>query len=85
MLENFKMEISTDDMLRILNAGVRELGNLGLQPKLIEQGDRVVLIQYSRDAKRYTLVFESGRKVKVVKEIAVTADGQVIADQKKTV
>lgn len=64
MLEGFKMEISTDDLLRILNRGVREL--CGYSPDLIEKADRIVSVQYSRDAKRYTLVFESGRKLKVV-------------------
>jgi len=66
MLEGFKMEISTDDMLRIINHGVSDMAQFGLSPKLVEKGDRVASIQYSRDSKRYTLVFESGRKIKVV-------------------
>jgi hypothetical protein len=63
MLESFKMEISTDDMLRVLNVGIQQLNPFG---KFISDGDRVVRVQYSRDTKRYTLVFESGKKFKVV-------------------
>jgi hypothetical protein len=63
MVNDFQMTITTEDMLRLLNKGVREyVTSIG---SLIEPGDLVVHIQYSRGTKRYTLVFASGRRIKV--------------------
>lgn len=69
MVNDFQMTISTEDMLRVLNAGINALAHPSIT-SFIEKGDRVAGIQYSRDSKRYTLVFESGRKIKVVEKQA---------------
>lgn len=64
MINDFKMVISTDDLLRIINKGVAELVP-GCFGKLIQSTDKVTRIEYSRSNKQYTLVFQSGKKVKV--------------------
>ena len=64
MVNDFSMTISTEDFLRILNTGVEQMVfSIG---KLVAPDDKVVRVQYSRSSKRYTLVFTSGRKLKVI-------------------
>lgn len=68
MVNDFSMTISTEDFLRILNVGVEQMVfSIG---KLVEPGDKVARVQYSRRTKCYTLVFKSGRKFKVVEKQA---------------
>lgn len=77
MVDNFTMTITTEDMLRLLNNGIRDyVTSIG---KLVEHGDRVARIQYSRDTKRYTLVFESGRRIKVL-EAQKAANAKFVGD-----
>ena len=63
MLENFKMEITQADFLRIVNHGIKDLtwGHF-----VDKNTDKVTKVQYSRSTKRYTLCFQSGKKLKVV-------------------
>jgi hypothetical protein len=66
MIGNFKMEIGKADFLRILNVGIKWVASTSITD-LIQSGDKVVDVQYSRSTKQYTLVFESGHKVRVSK------------------
>jgi hypothetical protein len=75
MVNDFTMTITTEDMLRLLNHGIRNyVRSIG---EFVEPGDCVVRIQYSRKTKRYTLVFESGRRIKVV-EAQKAADAKFV-------
>lgn len=74
MLEDFRMEISKADFLRIVNAGVKEL-NSPLGSLITSKTDRVQALLYNRNTHRYTLYFESGVKVRVVEPVEPQQEG----------
>jgi hypothetical protein len=77
MVNDFQMTISTEDFLRIVNVGIKDLvTSIG---NLVDPKDKVVAIQYSRDTKRYTLVFASGAKLKVI-EAQKAANAKFVGD-----
>lgn len=65
MIDDFEMAMSKTDFLRILNKGLSELS--GYFGRLIQQGDKVTGVRYSRRTKRYTLICKSGQEIRVEK------------------
>lgn len=62
MKEDFKMEISKEDFLDLLNEGLKWKSTTS---RFVSERDKIVDFSYSRHTKQITLEFEGGDKARV--------------------